>query len=305
MLETRHLAIVGSGPAGYTAGIYAARAGLTPVLFEGYELGGSLMTTGDVENFPGFPGGVGGPELMGLLRDQAIAVGVQLVTEDVEEIHVEPGLNRLVSLSGETAARSLVLAMGARTRTLGVPGEDWALGNGLSTCATCDGAFYKNRPVVVVGGGDAAVEEALTLSRIASSVTLLHRRETFRASPVLLDRLAATQVLVETNKTVQEIVGPDKVTGIVMRDETSGATQDLVTEGLFVAVGQDPRSDLVKGQVELTASGHVRVFEGTMTSAPGVFASGDLVDRVYRQAVTSASSGCQAALDAQRWLLEN
>lgn len=304
-LGTRHVAIVGSGPAGYTAGIYAARAGLAPVLFEGIELGGSLMTTGEVENFPGFPEGVGGPELMALMRAQAQAVGVELVTEDVEEIHLEPGANTLRSASGETTARALVLAMGARTRSLGVAGEDWAWGNGLSTCATCDGAFFKNRSVVVVGGGDAAVEEALTLSRIASQVTLIHRRDAFRASQMLLDRLESTAVRIETGKTVQEILGPDKVTGVLVRDEGTGQREPLPTDGLFVAIGQDPRSDLIAGQVETTASGHVRVFEGTMTSAAGVFACGDLVDHVYRQAVTSAASGCQAVLDAQRWLVES
>lgn len=298
----RDVVIVGSGPAGYTAGVYAARAGLRPLLFEGTELGGALMTTGDVENFPGFPDPVLGPELMGRLRKQATAVGAELLTQDVARLDLTR-TPKLVHTDSETyTADAVVLAMGARPRMLGLAAESWAVGNGLSTCATCDGFAFRGRPVAVVGGGDAAVEEAITLSRLASAVTLVHRRDTLRASSVLQQRLASTDVTLRTNAVVTDVLGGPEVAGIAVRDTATGAVDELEVAGLFVAIGQDPRSELVRGQVELTDRGHVLVTGTTSTSLDGVFACGDLVDDTYRQAVTSAASGCQAALDAQGWL---
>ncbi|MQA06588.1 MAG: FAD-dependent oxidoreductase [Streptosporangiales bacterium] len=298
----RDVVIVGSGPAGYTAGVYAARAGLRPLLFEGAELGGALMTTGEVENFPGFPDPLVGPELIGRLRKQAEAVGTELVTQDVVRLDLV-GSRKAVHTTAETyTADAVVLAMGARPRMLGLAAETWAVGHGLSTCATCDGFAFRGRPVAVVGGGDAAVEEAITLSRLAPSVTLVHRRGVLRASAVLQRRLAATDVTLRTNVVVTDILGGPEVTGIAVRDTHTGEHNRVDVAGLFVAIGQDPRSELVRGQVELTDRGHVVVTGATTTTLDGVFACGDLVDDTYRQAVTSAASGCQAAMDAERWL---
>lgn len=296
--------VVGSGPAGYTAGIYAARSGLNPLVIEGMELGGALMTTSEVENFPSYPTPILGPELMGRMRQQAQAIGVELLPDDAIEIDLHSVPKRIRTNGGEFTTDAIILAMGARTRYLGLDAESWALGNGLSTCATCDGFFFKDQRVVVVGGGDAAVEEAITLSRIAAHVTLVHRRENFRAKATLVDRLAKTTVQVRLNEIVESIGGDGKVADVGTRNVLTGERQVLPTNGLFVAIGQDPRSDLVRGQLDVSESGHVLVGTGTATSVDGVFACGDLVDHIYRQAVTSAGSGCQAALDCERWLVD-
>ena len=304
-MATHHtVVVIGSGPAGYTAGIYAARSGLNPLVIEGMELGGALMATSEVENFPSYPEPILGPELMGRMRQQAQAVGVELLPDDAIEIDLRAVPKRIITNTGEFTADAVILAMGARTRYLGLDSERWAIGNGLSTCATCDGFFFKDQRVVVVGGGDAAVEEAITLSRIASHVTLVHRRDSFRAKATLIDRLAKTAVHVRLNEVVENIGGDGKVANIETRNVLTGEHTVLPTEGLFIAIGQDPRSDLVRGQLEVSSSGHVLVRSGTSTSLDGVFACGDLVDRIYRQAVTSAGAGCQAALDCERWLID-
>ncbi|GAA1827609.1 thioredoxin-disulfide reductase [Pseudonocardia ailaonensis] len=302
----RSVVVVGSGPAGYTAAIYAARAGLGPLVIEGAELGGALMGTGEVQNFPGFPKGIHGPELMANMRVQAQGLGVELVPEDAIGIDLDATARRVRTAGAEWTADAVVLAMGSQARTLGLPAESWAMGNGVSTCATCDGFTYRGRPVAVVGGGDAAVEEAITLARLASEVTLVHRRDTLRASRILQDELARTDVRIMTDAVVTDILGRPSVTGVLLRDLRSGVESRLAVDGLFVAVGQTPRSELVRGQVELGDGGHV-LLPGptTMTSVDGVFACGDLVDHRYRQAITAAGSGCQASLDAERWLVHS
>ncbi|MFC7674172.1 thioredoxin-disulfide reductase [Mycolicibacterium sp. GCM10028919] len=301
------LIIVGSGPAGYTAAIYAARAQLKPLVFEGVQFGGALMTTTEVENFPGFKQGITGPELMAEMREQAERFGADLRMEDVDEVSLE-GPIKTVTVDGETfAARSIILAMGAAARHLGVPGEQERIGTGVSTCATCDGFFFRDQDIAVIGGGDSAMEEATFLTRFARSVTLIHRREEFRASRIMLDRAKANpKITMLMNTEVTQVEGEPKVTGVRLRDTVTGEESKLAVTGVFVAIGHDPRSNLVRGQVEVDDDGYVAV-EGrtTSTSIDGVFAAGDLVDRTYRQAITAAGSGCAAAIDAERWLAEH
>ena len=301
------LIIVGSGPAGYTAAIYAARAQLKPLVFEGVQFGGALMTTTEVENFPGFKQGITGPELMAEMREQAERFGADLRMEDVDEVSLE-GPIKTVTVDGETfAARSIILAMGAAARHLGVPGEQERIGTGVSTCATCDGFFFRDQDIAVIGGGDSAMEEATFLTRFARSVTLIHRREEFRASRIMLDRAKANpKITMLMNTEVTQVEGEPKVTGVRLRDTVTGEESKLAVTGVFVAIGHDPRSNLVRGQVEVDDDGYVAV-EGrtTSTSIDGVFAAGDLVDRTYRQAITAAGSGCSAAIDAERWLAEH
>jgi thioredoxin reductase (NADPH) len=301
------LIIVGSGPAGYTAAIYAARAQLKPLVFEGVQFGGALMTTTEVENFPGFKQGITGPELMAEMREQAERFGADLRMEDVDEVSLE-GPIKTVTVDGETfAARSIILAMGAAARYLGVPGEQERIGTGVSTCATCDGFFFRDQDIAVIGGGDSAMEEATFLTRFARSVTLIHRREEFRASRIMLDRAKANpKITMLMNTEVTQVEGEPKVTGVRLRDTVTGEESKLAVTGVFVAIGHDPRSNLVRGQVDLDDDGYVAV-EGrtTSTSIDGVFAAGDLVDRIYRQAITAAGSGCAAAIDAERWLAEH
>jgi thioredoxin reductase (NADPH) len=298
--------IIGSGPAGYTAATYAARAQLKPLVFEGTQFGGALMTTTEVENYPGFRNGITGPELMDEMREQALRFGADLRMEDVDAVDLH-GPVKTVTVGDEThRARAVILAMGAAARNLGVPGEDTLLGMGVSTCATCDGFFFRDQDIAVVGGGDSAMEEANFLTRFARSVTLIHRREEFRASRIMLDRVRANEkITILTNTQVTEIEGNPKVTGIRLRDAVTGEESKLAVTGVFVAIGHTPRSDLVRGQVDLDAEGYVQV-QGrtTNTSVEGVFAAGDLVDRVYRQAITAAGSGCAASIDAERWLAE-
>ncbi|MDT5007906.1 MAG: thioredoxin reductase [Mycobacterium sp.] len=298
--------VIGSGPAGYTAAVYAARAQLTPLVFEGTQFGGALMTTTEVENYPGFRDGITGPELMDQMREQALRFGADLRMEDVDEVSLD-GPVKSVTVGGETyQARAVILAMGAAARHLGVPGEDKLLGMGVSTCATCDGFFFRDQDIAVVGGGDSAMEEATFLTRFARSVTLIHRREEFRASRIMLERAKANdKITFLLNTQVLEVEGDNRVTGVRVRNSATGEESTLSVTGVFVAIGHDPRSELVRGQVDVDADGYVVVRDHTTsTSIEGVFAAGDLVDHTYRQAITAAGTGCSAAIDAERWLAE-
>jgi thioredoxin reductase (NADPH) len=298
--------VIGSGPAGYTAAVYAARAQLTPLVFEGTQFGGALMTTTEVENYPGFRDGITGPELMDQMREQALRFGADLRMEDVDEVSLD-GPVKSVTVGGETyQARAVILAMGAAARHLGVPGEDKLLGMGVSTCATCDGFFFRDQDIAVVGGGDSAMEEATFLTRFARSVTLIHRRDEFRASRIMLERAKANEkITFLLNTQVVEVEGDNRVTGVRVRNSATGEESTLSVTGVFVAIGHDPRSELVRGQVDVDADGYVVVRDHTTsTSIEGVFAAGDLVDHTYRQAITAAGTGCSAAIDAERWLAE-
>ena len=300
------LIVIGSGPAGYTAAIYAARAQLTPLVFEGTQFGGALMTTTEVENYPGFRDGITGPELMDQMREQALRFGADLRMEDVDAVSLG-GPVKTVTVGDETyRARAVILAMGAAARHLGVPGEEALIGMGVSTCATCDGFFFRDEDIVVVGGGDSAMEEATFLTRFARSVTVVHRREEFRASRIMLERARANEkITFLLNTQVTAIEGDPKVSGVRLRNTLTGEESKLDVTGVFVAIGHDPRSDLVRGQVELDDDGYVQVRDNsTATSVEGVFAAGDLVDHIYRQAVTAAGTGCSASIDAERWLAE-
>jgi thioredoxin reductase (NADPH) len=299
--------VIGSGPAGYTAAIYAARAQLNPLVFEGTQFGGALMTTTEVENYPGFREGITGPELMDEMREQALRFGADLRMEDVDAVSLE-GPVKTVTVGDETHhARAVILAMGAQARHLGVPGEEALIGMGVSTCATCDGFFFRDQDIAVVGGGDSAMEEAIFLTRFARSVTLIHRREEFRASKIMLERARANEkIKFLTNTQVISIEGDPKVTGVRLRNTVTGEESELALTGVFVAIGHDPRSELVRGQVDLDPEGYVLTNgRTTSTSVEGVFASGDLVDHTYRQAITAAGTGCSASIDAERWLAEN
>lgn len=298
--------VVGSGPAGYTAAVYAARAELSPVVFEGTQFGGALMTTTEVENFPGFQKGIQGPELMDEMREQAIRFGADLRMEDVDAVRLT-GEIKEVDAGGETfRAHSVILAMGAAARYLDIPGEQDLLGRGVSACATCDGFFFRDQDIAVIGGGDSAMEEATFLTKFARSVTVIHRREEFRASKIMLERARANdKIRFVTNATIGKVLGETSVTGLELVDTVTGTTSVIDVTGMFVAIGHDPRSVLVKDQVDLDSEGYVQVQgRSTYTSLPGVFASGDLVDHTYRQAITAAGSGCAAAIDAERWLAD-
>ncbi|MGV0849189.1 thioredoxin-disulfide reductase [Mycolicibacterium phlei] len=305
--DTVHdLIIIGSGPAGYTAAIYAARAQLNPLVFEGVQFGGALMTTTEVENYPGFRNGITGPELMDEMREQALRFGADLRMEDVEAVDLH-GPIKTVTVGDQTyKCRAVILAMGAAARHLGVPGEEALIGMGVSTCATCDGFFFRDEDIVVVGGGDSAMEEATFLTRFARSVTIVHRRDEFRASRIMLERARANEkIRFITNTEVVAIEGDPKVSAIRLRNKVTGEESKLDVTGVFVAIGHDPRSELVRGQVDVDEDGYVLTQPGsTRTSVEGVFAAGDLVDRTYRQAITAAGSGCSASIDAERWLAE-
>jgi len=299
--------VIGSGPAGYTAAIYTARAQLHPLVFEGTSFGGALMTTTEVENYPGFRTGITGPELMDEMREQALRFGADLQMEDVESMSLAGPVKEVVTAGGEThRARSVILAMGAAPRYLGIPGEQELLGRGVSSCATCDGFFFKDQDIAVVGGGDSAMEEATFLTRFARSVTLVHRRDEFRASRIMLERARTNdKIRFLTNTAVLAVDGESTVTGLQVRDTRTGEESTLAVTGVFIAIGHDPRSELVRGAVDVDPAGYVVVGEhSTATSLPGVFAAGDLVDHTYRQAITAAGSGCAAAIDAERWLAE-
>ena len=297
--------IIGSGPAGYTAAIYTARANLAPLVFEGsVTAGGALMNTTDVENFPGFPEGIEGPALMDNLRQQSERFGAELVADDVVEVDLTGAVKIVRTATSEHRARAVILAMGSGYRKLGVDGEDRLSGRGVSWCATCDGFFFRKQEIVVVGGGDSAVEEATFLTRFADKVTLVHRRGELRASKIMQERAFKNdKIEFAWNSRVKEIRGELSLEGVVLEDTVTGEERFLPATGLFIAVGHDPRSELLKGQVDLDAEGYVLVQPGsTRTNVPGVFASGDLVDHTYRQAITAAGTGCSAALDAERYI---
>jgi len=303
--DVRNLIIIGSGPAGYTAAIYAARANLKPLVIEGAQSGGALMTTTDVENFPGFPDGVLGPDLMDQMRKQAERFGAEFLTDDVTRVELRERVK--TAWVGETPyrANAVVLTTGSAWRPLGVPGEQELLGHGVSSCATCDGFFFRGQHIVVVGGGDSAMEEATFLTRFAETVTIVHRRDTFRASKIMQQRaLHHSKIKVEWNTVVTEILGDDgKVSGVRVRNVHSGDERVLDVTGVFVAIGHDPRSELFRDQVATDENGYVQVSAPTThTNLTGVFAAGDLVDHTYRQAITAAGTGSAAALDAERYL---
>jgi len=303
--DVRNLIIVGSGPAGYTAAVYAARANLRPLVIEGATSGGALMTTTEVENFPGFPDGILGPELMDNMRKQAERFGAEFITDDASEVELT-GDVKVVKI-GETVYRShaVILATGSAWRPLGVPGEQELLGHGVSSCATCDGFFFRGQPIVVVGGGDSAMEEASFLTKFADSVAIVHRRDEFRASKIMADRALSNEKITPVWDTVvTEILdGGGKVSGIRTRNLKTGDVGSLEVSGVFVAIGHDPRSDLFRGQVDLDENGYVKVeAPSTRTNLVGVFAAGDVVDHTYRQAITAAGTGCAAALDAERYI---
>lgn len=304
--EVRDVIIVGSGPAGYTAAIYAARANLRPLLFEGaVTAGGALMNTTDVENFPGFENGIMGPDLMLAMRAQAERFGAELVRDDVVALELDAPVKTVTDASGGVhRARAVILSMGSAYRALGLADEKRLSGHGLSWCATCDGSFFREQDIAVVGGGDSAMEEATFLTRFARSVTVLHRRDELRASKIMVERAENDpKISFAWNTAVTALHGDPKLTGVTLRDTVSGQERDAEFGAVFVAIGHDPRNELIQGQVHLDDAGYVLV-EGrtTQTNLPGVFACGDLVDHSYRQAVTAAGTGCSAALDAERFL---
>jgi thioredoxin reductase (NADPH) len=306
MSDTRDVIIIGSGPAGYTAAIYTARAQLNPVVLEGaVTAGGALMNTTEVENFPGFAEGIMGPALMEAMRAQAVRFGAEIITDDAVEVRLDGDVKYVRDGSGrEYHAKSVILAMGSGYRELDVPNEKRLSGHGVSWCATCDGFFFRDADIAVVGGGDSAIEEATFLTRFAKSVTLIHRRDELRASKIMQERaFNDPKISFAWNSEVVDVIGDQKVSGVILRDTVTGDTRELPITGLFIAIGHDPRSELVKGQISCDDEGYVRVdAPTTRTDIPGVFACGDLVDHTYRQAITAAGSGCSAALDAEKFL---
>ena len=302
--EVRNTIIIGSGPAGYTAGLYSARAMLEPLMFAGYASGGQLMLTSDVENFPGYPQGIGGPEMMVQLREQAERFGLEVHDKNVEKVDVSNRPFKVWVEGEEHLAQTLIICTGAEAIWLGAEGEDAQKGRGISTCATCDGAFFRDEEIIVVGGGDSAMEEATFLTRFASKVTIIHRREVFRASKVMYDR-AANHPKIEIKKfrSVKKWLSDEKgLAGAVLEDPRDGSIEEISCTGAFIAIGHKPITTFLESQIETDDSGYIVPKEHTMTSVPGVFAAGDVVDTRYRQAITAAGMGCQAAIDAERWL---
>ena len=308
MTAIHDVIIIGSGPAGYTAALYAARAQLKPLVFEGsVTAGGALMNTTDVENYPGFPDGILGPDLMDAMRKQAERFGAKLVAEDVTEVDLSVDPKRII-VEGETyLARAVIIATGSRYRELGVPGEKQLSGHGVSWCATCDGFFFREKDIAVIGGGDSAMEEATFLTRFANTVTIIHRRSELRASKIMQERAFANpKIQFRWNSEITEVLGENKISGLRLKDTVTGEESTLEVGGLFVAIGHDPRSELFTGQLVTDADGYLLVEQpSTRTAIPGVFACGDVVDRTYRQAVTAAGTGCAAALDAERYLAKH
>jgi thioredoxin reductase (NADPH) len=304
----RNVIIVGSGPAGYTAALYTARADLAPLVFEGVQYGGALMNTTEVENFPGFPTGIVGPDLMNNIRAQAERFGAELVPDDVLGLELDGPVKTVRTHGGEYTADTVILSMGSAYRRLGLAREDELSGHGVSWCATCDGFFFRGHDIVVVGGGDTAMEEATFLTRFAKSVTIVHRRDALRASRIMVDRAEANPKINWALSTeVVDVHGDTSVTGVRLRDTVTGEERDVEAGGLFIAIGHEPRSELVKGQIDLDDEGYIVTspkngHSGTHTNIDGVFAAGDVVDHTYRQAITAAGTGCQAALDAERYL---
>jgi len=306
--DVKNVIIIGSGPAGYTAAVYAARAQLEPVVFEGsVTAGGALMNTTEVENYPGFAEGIMGPQLMEEMRKQAERFGAQLITDDVTSVDLTGDIKQVTDGSGNThQARTVILAMGSGYRELGLENEKRLSGHGVSWCATCDGFFFRQQEIAVVGGGDTAAEEATFLTRFASKVYLIHRRDELRASKVMAERVLTNEKIEPIwNSQVVDVLGEDKVSGIIIEDTVTGARRELPVTGLFIAIGHDPRSELITGQIDTDDDGYVLVdAPSTRTNQTGVFACGDLVDHVYRQAIAAAGTGCSAALDAERFLAD-
>ena len=301
------VAIIGSGPAGYTAALYAARANLRTVVFQGFETGGQLMLTTDVENYPGYRDGVMGPEMMDDFEAQAARFGAEMRPDNVERVDFSERPFRLWAEGREepVRARAVVIATGAKAKWLGLEGEKRLMGRGVSGCATCDGFFFREKKVAVVGGGDTAMEEALFLTKYASEVIVIHRRDEFRASKIMLNRARQNEkIKFVTDTAVSDVIGDESVEGLKLEDLKTGEESELPVDGFFVAIGHEPATAIFKGQVEMDGSGYVPQKEHTMTSVPGVFAAGDVSDKRYRQAVTAAGDGCRAAIDAERWLEE-
>jgi thioredoxin reductase (NADPH) len=300
----RKVIIIGGGPAGYTAALYSARANLDPLVIEGFQWGGQLMITSDVENYPGYPEGVMGPQMMQDFRTQAGRFGGEFLTEDVTRVDFSERPFRVWIGDDEYRAESVIVATGAVARKLHLPSEQRLQGRGVTYCAVCDAAFYRDKEVAVVGGGDSAMEEAIFLTKFASKVTLVHRRDTFRASPIMVDRARANErIAFVLESVVEEVLGDEKVEGVRIRSVSTGETTEIPADGLFVAIGHDPATALFAGQLEMDDAGYL-LTDGktTATNVPGVFAAGDVVDHVYRQAITAAGMGCEAALDAERYL---
>ncbi|MGW3178304.1 thioredoxin-disulfide reductase [Kitasatospora sp. NPDC001119] len=306
MSDVRNVIIIGSGPAGYTAALYTARASLKPLVFEGaVTAGGALMNTTEVENFPGFRDGVMGPELMDNMRAQAEKFGAELIPDDIVAVDLTGDVKTVTDSEGNVhKARAVIVTTGSQHRKLGLPNEDKLSGRGVSWCATCDGFFFRDQDIAVVGGGDTALEEATFLSRFAKSVTIIHRRDSLRASKAMQERaFADPKIRFEWDSAVEAIHGDPKLTGVTLRDTTTGETRELAVTGLFIAIGHDPRTELFKGQLDLDAEGYLKVdAPSTRTNIPGVFGAGDVVDHSYRQAITAAGTGCSSALDAERYL---
>jgi thioredoxin reductase (NADPH) len=306
--DVRNVIIIGSGPAGYTAAVYTARADLKPLVFEGsVTAGGALMNTTDVENFPGFPDGIMGPDLMDNFRKQAERFGAELVADDVVEVDLEANPKVVKTYTDTYYAKAVILATGSRYRELGLENEKRLSGRGVSWCATCDGFFFRDQDIVVVGGGDTAMEEAIFLTRFAKSVTVIHRRDSLRASKIMQDRAFANEkIRFVWDSEITDVLGEERISGVRVRNVKTGEESDLPVGGLFIAIGHEPRTDLLKGQIDLDEQGYIVVdTPSTRTNIDGVFAAGDVVDHTYRQAITAAGTGCAAALDAERWLTLN
>jgi thioredoxin reductase (NADPH) len=305
MGDVREVIIIGSGPAGLTAAVYTARANMRPLVIEGHEAGGQLMLTTTVENFPGFTDGILGPELMGAMRGQAERFGAEITQGHVASVNLSQRPFVVRTDEAEYRAKALIIATGASARLLGLPGERKLMGHGVSTCATCDGFFFRNKPIAVVGGGDSALEEAIYLTRFASKVTLIHRRDALRASKIMQDKAFANpKIEFRWNSVVEDVKDVEKgfLTHLVLRDTVTGELSELPVDGAFVAIGHTPNTSLFAGQLEMDANGYLLTHNGTRTNVPGVFACGDVQDHIYRQAITAAGSGCMAALDAGHYL---